>query len=157
MIFCIIFVVMIGMISWGCMAPIPQYTCLIAHNAPLWNRNVLISFPMRCIVGYGTGAFWGLWNWLYLEIDHLMELLWFNFDLILAAYSVVRVAPLWLCYWPQLVWSVVTNGLMCLVRLQSLTPGSVDPSLVYCCLLAVNIYQTHQHCHDLLMVYDGLV
>ena len=35
---------------------IPQCTCPIYHNIPLWNRIVHISVPKWCIVGYGTGA-----------------------------------------------------------------------------------------------------
>ena len=41
---------------------IPQCTCPISHNTPLWNRNVHISVPMWCTVGYGTGALWDLWD-----------------------------------------------------------------------------------------------
>ena len=41
---------------------IPQCTCPTSHNAPLWNRNVHISVPKWCIVGYGTGALWDLWD-----------------------------------------------------------------------------------------------
>ena len=41
----------------------PQGTRHISHNAPLWNRNVHISVPKWCIVGYGRGALWNLWDW----------------------------------------------------------------------------------------------
>ena len=47
----------------GLISEIPQCTCPISHNAPLWNRNVRISVPMWCIVGYGTGALWDFWIW----------------------------------------------------------------------------------------------
>ena len=42
---------------------IPQCTCPISYNTPYWNRNVHISVPKWCIVGYGTGALWDLWGW----------------------------------------------------------------------------------------------
>ena len=44
---------------------IPQCTCPLSHNTPSWNRNVniYISVPAWCIVGYGTGALWDLWDW----------------------------------------------------------------------------------------------
>ena len=32
-----------------------KYTCPKPHNSPLRNRNVHISVPVWCIVGYGTG------------------------------------------------------------------------------------------------------
>ena len=57
--------------SWSLMwqqwtiALILQCTCPISHNAPLWNRNVHISVPKWCIVGYGTGALWDLWIWSF--------------------------------------------------------------------------------------------
>ena len=44
--------------------------CAISHNAPFCNRNVHISVTKWYIVGYGTDAFWDLWdgsishNWL---------------------------------------------------------------------------------------------
>ena len=40
-----------------------QFTCFKSHNAPHWNRNVYISVPKWCIVGYGIGALWDLWVW----------------------------------------------------------------------------------------------
>ena len=42
---------------------IPQFICPESHNAPLWNRNVHISVPNRCIVGYGTGELWDFLDW----------------------------------------------------------------------------------------------
>ena len=35
----------------------------VSHNASLCNRNVHISVTKWCIVGYGTGAWWDLWDW----------------------------------------------------------------------------------------------
>ena len=35
----------------------------ISRNTILWNRNVHISVPMWCIMGYGTSAWWYLWDW----------------------------------------------------------------------------------------------
>ena len=61
--------------SWGCNRPnlqIPQCTCPIAHNAlVIQNRNVHISvLNHQCIVGYGTGALWDLWDWTNDDLFH---------------------------------------------------------------------------------------
>ena len=44
---------------------IPKYACPISHNTPIRNRNVHISVPKWCIVGYhsGTAVWWDLWDW----------------------------------------------------------------------------------------------
>ena len=41
---------------------IPLCIWQISHNAPFCNRNVHISVTKWCIVGYGTGALWDLYN-----------------------------------------------------------------------------------------------
>ena len=47
---------------------IPQCTCDISQSIPQWSRNVFISFPKRCIVGYGTYMhFVDLWDWFMLS------------------------------------------------------------------------------------------
>ena len=42
---------------------IPQCIWMISHNESFCNRNVHISVTKWCIVGYGTGVWWGLWDW----------------------------------------------------------------------------------------------
>ena len=39
---------------------IPTRTCFISHNTPDWNKNVHISVPKWCNLGYMTGALWDL-------------------------------------------------------------------------------------------------
>ena len=40
----------------------PKCTCPISHTTPFWNRNMHISVPNWCIVGYVTGALWDFWD-----------------------------------------------------------------------------------------------
>ena len=48
-----------GIHQWPLNRPqIPQCIFPISQNTPLGNRNVYISAPVWCIVGYETGALW---------------------------------------------------------------------------------------------------
>ena len=50
---------------------IPQCICPISRNAPHWNGNVPTSVPKWCIIGYGIGALWDLWDWFITRVPEV--------------------------------------------------------------------------------------
>ena len=50
-----------GSCNWT-ISQIPQCTCPISRNAP-FRTEYTHFYSEWCIVGYGTGALWDLWDW----------------------------------------------------------------------------------------------